>query len=140
MIESVVDIEAGASAVWAVLADVERWPDWTASMTSVTLLDEEPVAAGSRARVVQPKLRPSVWTVTEFEPGRVFAWASTNAGVTTVGGHYLARSANGGTTVRLTFTMSGLLAPIVGALMGGTVRRYVQLEADGLKRRSEAAA
>jgi hypothetical protein len=36
------DIDAGPTDVWLALVDVQRWPDWTESMTSTLLL-----AAGS---------------------------------------------------------------------------------------------
>jgi hypothetical protein len=39
--------------------------------------------------------------------------------------------------VRLTLDQSGLLAPVVGAFFGRLTRRYVDMEADGLKRRCE---
>lgn len=138
IVEREISIHAEPAAVWAVLSDVERWPDWTASMTSVRRLDDGPLAVGSRAHVEQPKLRPAVWTVTELEPDRSFTWQSASAGVTTVGGHQLAPGESGTTVVRLSFTMSGVLAPVIGLLLGGRVREYVQLEADGLKRACES--
>ncbi|WP_202513189.1 hypothetical protein [Streptomyces sp. SID3343] len=42
-------------------------------------------------------------------------------------------------TFTLTLQQSGLLAPVVGMLAGGLTRRYLRMEAEGLKQRSERA-
>ena len=77
-------IDAPAERVWAVLADVERWPEWTASVSRVELLTSAPLGMGGRVRIDQPKLRPAVWTVTLWQPGQRFVWESTNPGVKVV--------------------------------------------------------
>ena len=41
-------------------------------------------------------------------------------------------------TVTLTLDQEGFLAPVVWRLTGSRSRRYVQMEADGLKRRCES--
>ena len=38
-IEVVVGINASEERVWAALTEVEHWPEWTSSMTSVTRID-----------------------------------------------------------------------------------------------------
>ncbi|MGH3097175.1 MAG: SRPBCC family protein [Streptosporangiales bacterium] len=136
--ETSVTVEAPARAVWDVLVDVERWPDWTESMTSVERLDDGPLKVGSTARITQPKMRPAVWTVTELEPGRSFTWESTNPGVRVTAGHLLGEE-GGVTTAALSVQMSGPLGALAGALMGSRVRGYVRMEAEGLKARGERA-
>ena len=133
-----VDINADAARVWAVLTDVEHWPEWTASVRRVQRLESGPLRLGSRTRVDQPRMRPLVWEVTGLEPDRDLTWTSRTAGVTTVASHRLAAHPDGTVTMTLGVEQSGALAPLVGLLAGGQTRRYVQLEAQGAKRRSES--
>lgn len=137
-VETAVDINAGPETVWKLLTDVERWPDMTASIDRVELLDG-PIALSARARVHQPKLPAAVWTVTEFDENRIFTWESRALGVTTVAAHEIT-PANGTTRLRLTLDQKGPLAPVIALLTGRLTRRYVTMEATGLKAKAEAAA
>lgn len=132
-------IAARPSDVWAVLTDVEHWPDWTASMREITRLDSGPLRVGSTARVRQPTGRPMVWTVTDLVNERSFTWTASTAGIRFAGFHELTPTGSGVRAV-LTFTVTGPMAWLAGLLAGGRIRRYVDMEADGLRRQSEGRA
>ncbi len=134
------EIAADPAAVWAVWTDVEHWPDWTASMTSVHRLDTGEFTVGSRARVKQPGIRAMVWTVTESQPGRSFNWASRTLGSKMVASHILTPGPDGTLSAQLVVEQTGPLAGVLGLLAGAQIRRYLELEADGIKRLCESAA
>jgi hypothetical protein len=124
--------------VWEVWCDVPRWPDWTASITSAELLDgATELDTGVRVRIRQPRLPSAVWTVTEFLEGHHFSWESPAPGLRSVATHEVVADGAGSlATARI--EQSGPLSGIVRVLMGDLVRRYVALEAAGLKKQSEA--
>jgi uncharacterized membrane protein len=135
--ETTMRIEAPARDVWAVLVDIERWPSWTESITRVRRLDSGPLRVGSRARLKQPRFPPMVWEVTELEPARSFCWVARVAGMTTLAEHYLSARPDGSTEALTRIGQDGLLAPLADLIGGRRGRRYVDLEAAGLKRHCE---
>jgi uncharacterized protein YndB with AHSA1/START domain len=86
-----VDIPAAPDRVWEVLADVERWPEWTPSVTRITRLDPGPLAVGSRARIHQPRLLPATWRIGELGEGRRFTRVTGSPGVWVVAEHAVER-------------------------------------------------
>lgn len=122
--------------VWRVLADVRTWPQWLPTVTALTPLEpERPEEVGSAYRLVQPRLRPGVWTVTDWRPGAGFTWESRQPGVRSVGRHDL-RPVDGGTELTLTLDWSGPLAPLVRLALGRMSRRYVETEARAVAERA----
>ena len=137
--ETTVEIHAPLSDVWPVLVDVERWPEWTKSMQRVQRLDAGALAVGARTRTRQPRLGANVFTVTALEPERSFDWVARRPGATIAAGHSLEATDAGTTRVLLTVEIDGALAPLLGLLVARLTRRYVDIEAAGLKARAEAA-
>ena len=137
-VSATVNIEAPPARVFAVLCDVERWPEWTSTMASVRRVESGAFAVGSTAHVRQPKLRPAVWRVTELEDGRNFTWTTRSPGLRMTAGH-LIEPRGGGSCVTLSFELSGFMAPLVSWLYGSLIERYVTTESQGLKKRSESA-
>ncbi len=94
---------------------------------------------GSRARIRQPKLLPAVWRVTELEEGRAFTWVTRSPGVRVKARHHVEPTTHGARAT-LSLDFSGPLAPLVARLTRGLNERYLALEAEGLKARSEGAS
>jgi uncharacterized membrane protein len=136
--EASAEVSAPAQQVFATYADVERWPSWTSSVTSVELLDPGPLRIGSRARIRQPKLPVTVWQVTALEPGREFSWQATGPGVLTTGTHRVTPTGDHAATVTAILEQAGPLGPLVGLLTRRLTRRYLDTEVRGLKAYCEA--
>src|SRR5215813_11464461 len=134
-----IDIQAPPNTVWAIWSDIERWSEWTASVTKIQKLVPGPLAIGLRACVRQPKLPVAIWRVTELEENRGFTWVSTSPGAHVTGIHALEPRV-GGTRATMTLIFAGPLALLFGWLSRSLTQRYLQLEANGLKCRSEQIA
>jgi uncharacterized membrane protein len=132
-----VDIEAPAGVVWDVFSDVERWPEWTASVTRVIAFDGPGLAVGKRFEIKQPRMPKLVWEVTELVPGASWTWVQRSPGGHTVARHDVAAASDRTTRVRQQLEQRGPIGAAVGLLMRGMTRRYLNLEAAGLKARSE---
>jgi uncharacterized membrane protein len=133
-----IDIAAPPARVWQVLADVESWPQWTASVTSVKRLDSGPLHVGSKARVKQPGMPVLTWEVTELTEGAGFSWVARTPGVDATGIHQVAATADGSRlTVGITWT--GLFGGLAGALAGKRTRESLTTEASGHKTAAETA-
>ena len=134
-----VEIAAPAERVWEVLTDVEQWPEWTETVTSVKRLDEGPLRPGSRARINQPKIPETEYVVTQLDPVRAFTWVASGPGVTTTARHDVEALAGGRSRVKLAVKQGGWLGSAMGRFYRGRTDRYLASEADGLKSRCEGA-
>lgn len=131
-----VDIDAPAERVWEVMIDVERWHEWTPSITSIERLDSGEFRQGSRVRIKQPKLAATVMTVTRLEPGRSFTWQTRAPGLEVTASHSVTPVGKG-SQARLTLYFDGFVGGLLARAMRGLNERYVAYEAAGLKKRSE---
>src|SRR5689334_18153504 len=124
-----IDIQAPPRIVWAIWSDIERWSEWTASITKIQKLAPGPLAVGLRACVRQPKLPVAVWRVTELEENRGFTWFSTSLGARVTGIHTIEPRADG-TRATMTLIFAGPIAIVFGWLSRSLTLRYLQLEAN----------
>jgi uncharacterized membrane protein len=129
-----VEIPAPPRLVWSVMADVERWPEWTASVSRVKRLSPGPLQVGSRMRIHQPKLPPAIWRVTELIPNAGFTGVSVAPGIR-VTAHHTLESIAAGTRVTLSIRYDGFLRRLLACWTGKLNDRYLAMEANGLKAR-----
>lgn len=138
-LENGINIDAPQSAVWNIMTDIERWPEWTPTVKEVQRLDTGPFDRGSSARIKQPGLPVATWVVTELTPGERFTWESRIRGLRLIATHELATQ-EGGTRSLLRITMSGLVARVLWPLIRFSARRSLERENAGLKARCEVPA
>lgn len=133
----VTGIYAPPLPAWEILLDLERWPEWTSSITRIERLTEGPLAVGSRVRIEQPKLMPNVWQVTEFEPRTfTFTWVTSRPLIRIAARHQLERT-HEGSRLTLTLTYSGIVGWIMAYQLKDLNWQYLSTEAKGLKLRAE---
>ena len=137
--EKSIDIDAPPQRVWAVVSALEAWPQRIETVDSVELLTPAPITSGNRVRVKQPKLPEATWDITVWDAPSYFEWTQ-NTGVTTnVAGHRVEALGEGRARLTLTLDMRGFLAPIIGLFYKGLTNRYMNVEAEGMKRAAESA-
>ena len=135
--EDSIEIDAPAQLVWEVFSDVQRWPEWTASVTSLVGTDGANIAVGKRFAIKQPGMSKLVWKVTEIDPGLSWTWVQRSPGVRVSARHDVIAQSDGRTLVRQQLDQRGVLGALVGRLMVKKTKRFLELEAQGLKARSE---
>ena len=119
-------VAAPAEAVWTLLTDTRRWPEWGPSITGA-----EPAPADAPAAVLGPGSRGRVGTVlgvalpyavTGFEAGRYWSWSVAGVPAT---GHRVTPQAGG---CLVTFTVPWW-APAYLPVCALALRRIEQLAA-----------
>jgi hypothetical protein len=146
-------IQSSPAAIWQVLADVERWPTWTPTTLRVEPLPHNGLSSshaptagghspalkvGARYRVIQPKLRPAVYEVTECTPLHAFTWIQRAPGATMIADHRLTAADGAGTEVELSFSTEGPIGALLGSLYSKRIADYVRTEARSLKHHCES--
>jgi ligand-binding SRPBCC domain-containing protein len=134
---SSVTIDAPAGLVWDVFSDVEQWSEWTPTVTRLVGLDGPNISVGKRFEIKQPRLPKLVWKVTKVTPGVSWTWQQRSPGGSSLARHDVIAESECRTLVRQEIEQRGVLGALVGRLMLRTTRRYLELEAQGLKARSE---
>jgi uncharacterized membrane protein len=137
--EKSIEIDASQQRVWDVLSDLEGWPQRIETVDTVELLTPGPLTKGSRVRLKQPKVPEGTWDITVWDAPSSFEWTQKESGITSVAGHRVDALGEGRARLTLTLDMRGLLIPVMGLFYKGLINRYMNLEAEGMKRAAETA-
>ena len=134
-----IEINAPQQRVWDVLSDLEAWPERIETVDTVELLTPAPITKGSRVRLKQPKVPEGTWEITTWDAPSYFEWTQKTGGATNVAGHRVEARGEGRARLTLTLEMRGLLVPIISLFYKDLTNRYMNLEAEGMKRAAESA-
>ena len=137
--EKTIDIDAPQQRVWDVLSDLAAWPQRIETVEVVELMTPPPITRGTRVRLKQPKLPEGTWDITVWDAPSYFEWTQKTGGVTSVAGHRVDALGDGRARLTLTLDMRGLLIPVIGLFYRDLTNRYMNLEAEGLKRAAESS-
>jgi hypothetical protein len=137
-ISAAIEIAAPPMAVWAVLTDLRRYPEWNplfreaageiAVGNRITLRSVHP--ANGRLMTVKPRIIAA-------EPGVELRWASSLPGIMSGEHSFTLTPANDGTRLVQRESFRGLLVPFSGTTFAGTEASFQALN-EALKQRAEA--
>ena len=137
--EKTIEIDAPQQRVWDVLSDLEAWPRRIETVDVVELLTPAPITKGSQVRLKQPKLSEGIWDITVWDAPSYFEWTQKTGGITSVAGHRVEALGEGRARLTLTLDMRGFLIAVIALFYKGLTNRYMNLEAEGMKRAAETS-
>jgi hypothetical protein len=131
-------LETGASpaAVWRVWSDVNRWPEWNPDMKESRI--DGPLKLGATGMINTRSGGKHEVVVTYFQEGRSFELESTALPGTKMAIRATIALSGAGSRITQGFEPRGLLAPIVGPMMSGTILKTFNAVLTGLKQKVES--
>jgi hypothetical protein len=137
LVEKTSVINALPGDIFKVLMNFGQWNQWTASITKMSILNNDRPGMGARIKVLQPKLPPAIWTITETLQDKSLTWEKRSFGLVMLSEHLITTS-NNMTSVIIRMTYQGPLASLFYMLTHSLTDRYMTMEIYGLKRECEA--
>lgn len=135
-IEESFEVKAPQQRVWDTTVDIPQWPVWNPTVDRVEVLTPGPMRVGWSARLKQPGNAPGTWVVTRIEEPGLYEWETRTLGMVVTARHVLAPTA-GGTRVTLSIDVEGWGAPLFGWVVARVSRKFLPMEAAGLRQECE---
>ena len=134
-----IQIDAPTMTVWAVLTDLNSYPDWNPLFREAT----GPIAVGKRItlRSVHPangRLMTVKPKITAADPGAELRWVASLPGIISGEHSFKLSQADGGTRLIQTETFRGLLVPLSGKTLARSEVSFGELN-EAIKKRAEAS-
>lgn len=134
--EASLETSASPAAVWRVWSDVNSWPEWNPDMKASRL--DGPMKLGQTGNIDTRSGGKHDVVVTHYEEGHSFELESTALPGTKMAIRATITPRGSGSFISQGFEPRGLLAPIVGPMMGGTILKTFNSVLSGLKRKVES--
>jgi hypothetical protein len=131
-IEKTSVITARPRDIFNVLLELGRWNRWTKSITEMSILNNDQPIQGARIKVLQPKLPPAIWTITEIDRDKALIWEKKSFGLRMLSEHLILNGADE-TSVTIRITYEGPLAGLFYRFTRNLTDRYMTMEINGLK-------
>jgi ribosome-associated toxin RatA of RatAB toxin-antitoxin module len=137
-------VDAAPAAVLEVIADFEKYPDWTGAVKQVTVLQREDDGRGSQVRFVldagairDTYVLEYTWDFAEDGTGTL-SWALVESTVLkALDGAYVLSEVAGGTDVRYSLAVD-LRIPMLGMLRRKAEKAIIDAALNELKKRVES--
>jgi hypothetical protein len=134
--EASLETSASPDRVWQVWSDINRWPEWNPDMKASHI--DGPLKLGATGNIDTRSGGKHDVVVTQFEQGRSFELESTALPGTKMAIRATIAPSGSGSRITQGFEPRGLLAPIVGPMMGGAILKTFNAVLGGLKRKVES--
>ena len=136
--EAALETKASPDRVWRVWSDVNHWHEWNPDMKESRI--NGPLKLGATGMIDTRSGGKHDVVVTHFEDGHSFELESTALPGTKMAIRATITPRGSGSFISQGFEPRGLLAPIVGPMMGGTILKTFNSVLNGLKQKVESAA
>jgi uncharacterized membrane protein len=136
--ESSIEINAPAGRIWALMGELEEWPQWMPSIKNIERVSKGPLGAGSQLSVtvkVSGLTVKLLMTITEFVPERRVVLEGKVLG-TKLKRFYALEPVNGKTKVTIGGDVSGALAWLVrrgGQAISAEIAQAVKKKIEALE-------
>ena len=135
-ISKTINVNARPEIIFKILAEIGNWNLWTKSIKSITLLNKNILEKGTKVKIVQPKLLPITWEVTEIEKDKSFTWVTNSLGLRMTAKHII-EPKDDASSVKLITIYEGILAGLIYKMTFGLTNQYMTMEIEGLKEEAE---
>ena len=133
--ETSLETTASPATVWRVWSDVNHWPEWNPDMNESRL--DGALKLGGTGMINTKSGGKHDVVVTHYQEGRSFELESTALPGTKMAIRATITPNGSGSRITQGFEPHGLLAPLVGPMMSGTILKTFNSVLAGLKRKVE---
>ena len=135
--EASLETTAPADRVWRVWSDINHWPEWNPDMKESHI--DGALKLGATGNIDTRSGGKHDVVVTQYEEGRSFELESTALPGTKMAIRASITPNGSGSRITQGFEPRGLLAPVVGPMMGGMILKTFNSVLNGLKQKVESA-